>query len=81
MDTTQWIEASLVVLAALALSAACIKHRTGKADYLCGDCRFNSDSLCHKEGRPMVVTCTSYRALTAGGEVSTIDKSDVTTNA
>jgi hypothetical protein len=61
METIQWIEASLVVLAALGLSAVCIKHRRGNADYLCGDCRFNAETLCNKAGRPKVMTCTSYR--------------------
>ena len=61
METIQWIEASLVVLAALGLSAVCIKHRRGKGDYLCSDCRFNADTLCYKAGRPQVMICTSYR--------------------
>ena len=61
METIQWIEASLVVLAALGLSAVCIKYRRGKGDYLCSDCRFNADTLCNKAGRPQVMICTSYR--------------------
>ena len=61
MNTVQWLEASLVVLAALGLSLVCIRHRPGAKDYLCGDCRFNADTLCFKEGRPKVMTCTSYR--------------------
>jgi hypothetical protein len=61
MEPMQWIEASLVVLAALGLSAVCIKHRKGTAAYLCGDCRFNADTLCLKAERPKVMICTSYR--------------------
>jgi predicted nucleic acid binding AN1-type Zn finger protein len=61
METIQWLEASMIVLAALGLSAVCIKYRRGKSDYLCGDCRFNDDSLCYKAGRPKVMICTSYR--------------------
>jgi len=61
METSQWIEAGIVVGLALALSAVCIKLRPGKGDYLCSDCRFNADKLCLKEGRPEVSVCTSYR--------------------
>jgi len=57
----QWIEPGMVVCLALALSYICIKLRPGKGEYLCGDCRFNGDGLCLKEGRPQVSVCTSYR--------------------
>jgi hypothetical protein len=70
MDTRQWIEASLVVLAALGLSTACLKYRKGQADYLCGDCRFNDSALCQKEGRPQVTVCTSYRQGTVTRETA-----------
>ena len=61
MDTANWIEASFIALAALALSAVCIKHRIGGGEYLCSDCRYNASSLCNKAGRPTVDSCTSYR--------------------
>ena len=76
MDTIQWIEASLVVLAALGLSAACIKNRVGKADYLCGDCRFNHAALCQKAGRPQVTICTSYRQGKVAATEATNDAGD-----
>ena len=66
--TIQWAATILVLVAALGLSFASLKHRKGSGNYLCDDCRFNDPAKCLKTVRPFAVDCTSYRP--AAGDLS-----------
>ncbi len=77
MDLVHWIEASLVVLGALALSVVCIRFRIGSGEFLCTNCRYNSADLCQKSERPTAISCTSYRQGPPGPVGETIEEAAV----
>lgn len=62
-DTIHWAGIILVLVAALGLSFAALKHRKGEGNFLCDDCRFNDPLKCLKVARPFAIDCTSYRPI------------------
>ncbi len=62
-DTIHWAAIILVLVAALGLSFAALKHRKGEGNFLCDDCRFNDPLKCLKAVRPFAIDCTSYRPI------------------
>jgi hypothetical protein len=50
----------LLAAAVWILSWTAIKNWKGQA-FLCDDCKFNDEELCHKQERPYAISCTAYR--------------------
>ena len=57
-----WIVQIIALAGVIGISVYTIRHRRGKEEYLCGDCRFNSSTACLKKERPYALECTSYSA-------------------